>query len=144
MHLKLANSILYTVGTSNRTKEAFLEILKFYNIKTAVDVRSFSKSRFKHFTKENLRLILKENGFNYIDSGKELGGFRKGGYPAYTETLSFKEGISRLEGICNKGTVAFMCAEKLPWKCHRLYIALSLEKRGWQVVHILDKGTVWE
>jgi uncharacterized protein (DUF488 family) len=139
----LAKSIIHTVGTSNHTKDEFIDILKFYHIEIVVDVRSFPKSRFKHFIKENLNKILEENGFSYIYLGKELGGYRKNGYLAYTKSLSFKEGIKKLEQICNKGLTAFICAEKLPWKCHRLYIALSLEKRGWQVIHIIDKNTVW-
>jgi uncharacterized protein (DUF488 family) len=82
----LKESIIYTLGTSTHSKEEFLELLKYYHIETVVDVRSFPQSRFEHFTKKNLMSMLKEVGINYIHLGKQLGGFRKGGYLSYTKS----------------------------------------------------------
>ncbi len=107
------------------------------------DVRSFPQSRFEHFKKENLVRILEEEGFSYVYLGSELGGFRKGGYQAYTKSGAYLEGILRLERNAREGITAFICAERFPWKCHRRFIALSLEERGWQVVHILEEDRVW-
>lgn len=135
--------IIYTLGTSTYSKEEFLELLKHYNIETVVDVRSFPQSRFEHFKKENLERIFKEEGFNYVYLGEELGGFRKGGYLSYTKSIPYKAGISHLEQIGKESITAFICAERFPWKCHRRFIASSLEERGWHVEHIIEKDRIW-
>ena len=134
---------IYTLGTSIHTKEEFIELLHHYHIETLADVRSFPQSRFEHFRKENLVRILEEAGFGYVYLGKELGGFRKGGYLAYARTTPYQEGILRLEQIGKESTSAFICAERFPWKCHRRFIASTLQERGWQVVHIIEKDRVW-
>ncbi|TET85764.1 MAG: DUF488 domain-containing protein [Desulfobacteraceae bacterium] len=139
----MAQPAIYTLGTSIHTREEFSELLRHYHIETVVDVRSFPQSRFEHFNKENLAKILKEAGFGYVYLGKELGGFRKGGYLAYTKSTTYQEGILRLEQIGRQSTSAFICAERFPWKCHRRFIASTLQQRGWQVVHIIEKDRVW-
>jgi len=139
----LKESIIYTLGTSTHSKEEFLELLKYYRIETVVDVRSFPQSRFEHFKKENLVRILKEGGVKYVYLGKELGGFRKGGYLSYTKSIPYQEGISHLEQIGRESITAFICAERFPWKCHRRFIASTLEERGWQVMHIIEKDRIW-
>ena len=139
----MPNPIIYTLGTSTHTREEFLELLNSYHIEKVVDVRSFPQSRFEHFKKENLERILSEKGFNYFYLGKELGGFRKGGYLSYTKSLPYQEGISNLEQIGRESIAAFICAERFPWKCHRRFIASTLEERGWKVVHIIEKDRVW-
>jgi uncharacterized protein (DUF488 family) len=136
--------IIYTIGTSNHQKEDFLELLDHYNIETVVDVRRFPKSKFEHFTKENFKAILEDAGRHYIYLGKELGGFRKEGYLAYTNSSTFQETVSYLELIAKKRITALVCAEKFPWKCHRRFIASNLEQKGWKVLHIIDKERVWE
>ena len=135
--------LIYTMGTSTHTKEEFLQLLRHYHIHTVVDVRSFPQSRFEHFKKENLAKMLREGEVGYIYLGKELGGFRKGGYLSYTKNTSYQEGISHLERIGKENITAFICAERFPWKCHRRSIASSLEERGWQVMHIIDKDRIW-
>ena len=101
------------------------------------------KSKMPVFTRENLENLLKRQGINYVFLGKELGGFRKGGYDAYTTTEEFRKGVDVLENIASKGTSVIVCAERFPWKCHRRWISRELHMRGWQVEHILDKGKVW-
>jgi uncharacterized protein (DUF488 family) len=139
----LKESIIYTLGTSTHSKEEFLELLNYYHIETVVDVRSFPQSRFEHFTKENLMSILKEVGITYIHLGKQLGGFRKGGYLSYTKSVPYQEGISNLEQIGRQSITAFICAERFPWRCHRRFIASTLEERGWHVEHIIEKDRTW-
>ncbi|NCO83172.1 MAG: hypothetical protein COZ31_01205 [Nitrospirae bacterium CG_4_10_14_3_um_filter_44_29] len=134
---------IYTLGTGRRSEEDFIEILFDYDVKTLVDVRSFPKSKMPVFTGENLENLLKKEGVNYIFLGKELGGFRKGGYEAYTTTEEFRKGVDVLEDIASKGASVIVCAERFPWKCHRRWIARELHRRGWQVEHIIDKGKVW-
>ena len=48
-----------------------------------------------------------------------------------------------MEQIGKESTTAFICAERFPWKCHRRFIALSLQERGWQVMHIIEKDRIW-
>ena len=139
----MKESIIYTLGTSIHSKEEFLELLKYYHIETVVDVRSFPQSRFEHFNRDNLARILKEDGINYVYLGKQLGGFRKGGYLSYTKSIPYQEGISNLEQIGKESITAFICAERFPWRCHRRFIASTLEERGWYVEHIIEKGRVW-
>jgi uncharacterized protein (DUF488 family) len=115
----MAQPAIYTLGTSIHTREEFGELLRHYHIETVVDVRSFPQSRFEHFKKENLMSMLQEAGITYIHLGKQLGGFRKGGYVSYTKSIPYQEGISNLEKIGKKSITAFICAERFPWKCHR-------------------------
>ena len=135
--------IIYTVGTSTRTKEEFIELLRHYDLATVADVRSFPQSRFEHFNRENLAKLLSEVAIDYVYLGRQLGGFRKGGYQAYTQTSAYHAGIRKLEEIAQNGSTAFICAERFAWKCHRRFIASTLEQRGWAVLHIIDKDRVW-
>ena len=80
--------MLYTLGTSNRTFEEFLDLFKEHGIEVGVDIRSFPSSRFPHFMKECFQRSLESEEIDYHYLGKELGGFRKGGYVAYMETDS--------------------------------------------------------
>lgn len=133
---------IYTLGTSRRSEEDFIEILLFYDIKTVIDVRRFPKSKLQTFNKEYLQELLKKEGIKYLFLGLELGGFRKGGYEAYANTDEFRSGIDKLEKSVIDNSV-ILCAERFPWKCHRRWIAKELHKRGWIVEHIIDKGKVW-
>ncbi len=135
---------IYTLGTDRRSEEDFIEILLAYDIKSLIDVRSFPKSRIPIFTRENLKNLLDREGIEYHFLGKELGGFRKGGYVSYLVTNDFLQGIDLLESIGETQTSVIICAERFPWKCHRKWISRELHKRGWQVEHIIDKGKVWK
>jgi uncharacterized protein (DUF488 family) len=134
---------IYTLGTDRRSEEDFIEILLAYDIKALIDVRSFPKSRIPIFTRENLKNLLDHEGIQYHFLGKELGGFRKGGYTSYLITDDFMKGIDFLESIAEEKTSVIICAERFPWKCHRKWISRELQKRGWQVEHIIDKGKLW-
>jgi len=134
---------IYTLGTGQRSIEDFIEIINSYNIEAVIDVRSFPKSKFEHFKRENLAPLLRKEGFEYYYLGKELGGFRKGGYLAYTNTVEFEKGINILESIATARLSLIICAERFPWKCHRRFIARALHKKGWEIDHIIDKGKVW-
>jgi len=136
--------IIYTLGTSKRSLEEFLELVKFYKISQVVDVRRWSTSKwFKYFEKENLEKILKENGLKYAHF-ENLGGYRTGGYETYTKTKEFQKALKDLIKIVKENQTAIICAEKLPWKCHRAFIAQELEKKKFEVIHIIDKGKIWQ
>jgi uncharacterized protein (DUF488 family) len=134
---------IYTLGTDLRSGEDFVEILHAYDIQVLIDVRSYPKSKIPIFCKGNLEELLKREGIEYHFLGKELGGFRKTGYSAYTLTEDFRKGIDLLESIAVSHPTVFICAEKFPWKCHRRWIARELHQRGWEVDHIIEKGKVW-
>jgi len=134
---------IYTLGTDRRTEEDFIEILLAYNIQTLIDVRRFPKGKIPIFRRENLEALLSQEGLEYHFLGTELGGFRKGGYIAYTLTDDFRKGIDLLESLAVKKKSVIICAERFPWKCHRKWIARELRKRGWEIEHIIDKGKVW-
>lgn len=138
------NPLIYTLGTDRRTEEEFIEILLSYNIQCLIDVRRFPKSKISHFMRENLEPLLIKEGIRYFWLGKELGGFRHGGYSAYCQTEEFKNGISLLEKIVKDSTSVIVCAERFPWKCHRKWIARGLSQRGFHIEHIIDKGRVWQ
>jgi len=134
---------IYTLGTGLRSLEDFIEIITSYNIEAVIDVRSYPSSKLEHFRRINLENILSKERFKYHYMGKELGGFRKGGYEKYSQTEEFESGIALLENIAVLKTSVIICAERFPWKCHRRYIARALHGKGWTVEHIIDKGKVW-
>ena len=140
---KSAVKRIFTLGTDRRSEEDFIEILFSYNIAAIIDVRSVPKSRIPTFTRDNLEELLRREGMKYFFLGRELGGFRKGGYTAYLVTEEFTHGIETLESIAEKKQSAIICAERFPWKCHRKWISRELHQRGWAIEHIIDKGKVW-
>lgn len=130
---------IFTFGHSTRNWTDFLDILKNFKIEALVDIRHFPKSKHNpHFTKEILEKQLPKEGIFYFWL-ENLGGFRKGGYLAFTNTKEFKEGLEKLISIANQKKTAIMCAEILWFKCHRKFVADELEKLGFKVIHILDK-----
>jgi predicted nuclease with RNAse H fold len=135
---------IYTLGSSNRSWVEFSQILQFYNIEVLIDVRRFPTSHFGWFCRENLSLRLKTQTINYLWMGEELGGYRTGGYEKFTKSKEFLRGLEKLKKLASTRNVLIMCAERFPWKCHRAYIAQSLEKQGWRAIHILERGKVWE
>ncbi|HXX53353.1 MAG TPA: DUF488 domain-containing protein [Thermodesulfovibrionales bacterium] len=140
---KSAAKRIFTLGTDRRSEEDFIEILLSYNISALIDVRSVPRSKIPIFTRSNLEGLLKREGIEYFFLGRELGGFRKGGYAAYLATDEFMRGVETLESIAEARETAVICAERFPWKCHRKWISRELHKRGWDVRHIIDKGKVW-
>ncbi len=132
------------MGTGSRSLEEFVSLLRFYGIEMIADVRSFPKSKFPHFIGENLAQSLGEAGYGYTFLGRELGGYRTGGYEAYMQTYEFLHGMDLLERLAGRCRCAIVCAERLPWRCHRRFIGRSLRERGWTVEHVIDEGRLWE
>jgi hypothetical protein len=139
-----ASRTIYTVGSSTRTIDEFVELLRHSGVEFVVDVRRWPKSRFDHFVRERLQAHLSEAGIGYEWMGESLGGFRKGGYEAHMATDEFQEAIAQLERRAGAGRVAVMCSERLPWRCHRRFIGDALAQRGWHVVHVIDRGRTWQ
>ena len=135
--------LIHTLGTSTRPADEFLELLTGNGIELVIDVRKFPTSRYEHFGQEKLKGFLSDNGINYIYMGKELGGYRQGGYQNYTRTHAFQRSVGKLEDVAGSQRAAVLCAELLPWRCHRCFIAQEMEKRGWHVNHLIDRDRNW-
>ncbi|MDY6794103.1 MAG: DUF488 domain-containing protein [Actinomycetota bacterium] len=135
---------IFTLGTSTRSMEDFFRILKEREIALVCDVRSFPiSSRYPHFSQGFLAASLSREDIAYRWLGKRLGGYRKDGYPAYMKTGDFLEGLGELEELAAVTSTVVVCAELLPWRCHRFHIAGKLQDRGWRVVHIIDTTRDW-
>lgn len=130
--------LIYTLGTGSRSETEFVAILKRFRIRAFLDVRSHPKSRFATFNRERLEKLLPEIGIEYHFFGKALGGFRKEGYERYAQTEAFSSGVDRIEAVAREKASVIVCAETLPHKCHRRFIARELERRGWKTLHILE------
>jgi uncharacterized protein (DUF488 family) len=150
---------IWTIGHSNRTIEAFIEILTSFDIQVVADVRQFPGSRkYPHFNKENLEISLRQNSIDYVHM-IELGGRRKPAkdspnitwkndafraYADYMETFEFKDAVSRLEQLAKSKRTAYMCSEAVWWSCHRSMISDYLKSKGWMVMHIMDSNKAKE
>jgi len=131
---------IWTIGHSNRSVETFLELLKEHDIEVLVDVRSFPTSKVEHFKREEMEHWLPQHGVEYVWLGKELGGYRRGGYKAHMRTKLFREGIKKLLEMAELKRVCIMCMEPNPKYCHRRFISAYLERKGVKVIHIIAKG----
>ncbi len=131
-----------TIGHSNRSVETFLELLEEQKIRILIDIRSFSTSKFEHFKREEMERWLSEHGVKYVWLGKELGGYRRGGYQAHMKTRLFSNGVKKLLELAKEDQVCIMCMEKNPKYCHRRFLSAHLERKGVGMVHILEKGQV--
>ena len=131
---------IWTIGHSNRSIEAFLELLREHSIQVLADIRSFPTSKIEHFKREEMERWLPENGIEYVWLGKELGGYRKGGYKRHMRTKLFREGVKKLLEIAKQKRTCIMCMEKNPKYCHRRFISAYLERKGVEVIHIIEKG----
>ncbi len=151
---EIAPTIL-TIGHSTRTLDEFLGLLNRFQIELLVDVRTVPRSRLvPHFNGDSLARVLREHGIVYSHL-KLLGGLRKPdkdssnrgwrnlsfrGFADYMQTEGFTKGLHELLHLASEERVVFMCAEAVPWRCHRLLISDALAVRGIEVQHIISKG----
>jgi uncharacterized protein (DUF488 family) len=140
--MKLHSSV-YSLGTSTRSQAEFAGLLQSHGIEMVIDVRRFPTSRLEHFKQRALAHLLAEAQIDYLYLGDKLGGYRSGGYQAFTTTPEFEAGINIIEKTASGKSCVILCAERLPWRCHRRFITSELEKRGWQIKHIIDEKRVW-
>ena len=148
---------IFTIGHSTRSIEEFTELLRTYNIKEVVDVRSLPKSRHNpQFNEGTLEQSLQLAHVRYRRLEK-LGGLRHSkkdsvnlgwhntsfrGFADYMATIEFSEGLEALMKIASTRGTAIMCAETVPWRCHRSLIADALIKKGWLVQDIMSRTNV--
>jgi uncharacterized protein (DUF488 family) len=148
----VASPSLFTIGHSTHSSDEFLALLKAHGIQHLVDVRSIPRSRHcPQFNADVLPDSLQSGGIGYthlmalggrrysrkrsINTGWRNASFR--GYADYMATPAFTEGLDDLMRIASTKTTAIMCAEAVPWRCHRSMIADALLVRGWQVLDIV-------
>lgn len=142
---------IYTIGHSNYTMEKLIEMLKFYNINTVVDIRGIPYSKYNvQFDKERIKYTLNKEGFIYIYMAKELAAkrinkvsYNTEGYSDFEKVVQeedFVKGIERLKDGCNKGyRIALLGAMQDPIRCHRsVLVGRALKEAGFNVMHILD------
>lgn len=156
MDKKVSKPVIYTIGHSTKTIEQFRAMLSAHGIKKIVDVRTIPKSRYNpQFNQDELRESLADVKIRY-EHLKSLGGLRHAkkdsinigwenasfrGFADYMQTDEFSRGLERLKKIAQSQTTAIMCAEAVPWRCHRSLIADALTKQKWEVLHIQSRKT---
>jgi len=138
--MKHETVIVWTIGHSNRTIEKFLDLLEGYGIGVLADIRSFPTSKVEHFKREEMEQWLPKHGIEYVWLGRELGGYRRGGYEAHMKTKLFRDGVKKLLELAKQKRVCVMCMEKNPKYCHRRFLTAHLEGKGVKVIHILERG----
>jgi len=149
--------IVYTIGHSTRTRAAFIKILQEYGITRVIDVRTIPRSRHNpQFNEASLKKALMKKKIAYthmtllgglrhtaadsINTAWQNASFR--GFADYMQTAEFKKGIERLVTYAKHKQVALMCAEAVPWRCHRSLIGDALLVRGVEVIDIFSLTSV--
>lgn len=136
---------LFTVGHSTRPLDEFIELLRAHAVRQLVDVRTIPRSRYNpQFGQDRLGPTLEEAGIHYLHM-PALGGLRQArrdsvntawrnasfrGYADYMQTQSFADALQELIALARDTPTAVMCAEAVPWRCHRSLIADALLVRG--------------
>lgn len=146
---------VHTVGHSSRDAGAFIALLADAAITRVVDIRTIPRSRFVPWADVGtLPKLLEDHGIAYAhlpalggrrrpradsrNTAWENEGFR--GYADHMQTPEFQRGLDDLIGLAARDNVAIMCAEAVPWRCHRSLVTDALLARGVEVLHIMDDG----
>jgi uncharacterized protein (DUF488 family) len=146
---------LWTVGHSTRTLAELVALLKSFEIGVLADIRTVPRSRKNpQFNRETLPVGLEPHGIRYAHL-KRLGGLRHArkdspnvgwrnenfrGFADYALTEDFETGLTELRTLTEQGRVSLMCAEAVPWRCHRSLVADVVTARGGAVEHIMAAG----
>jgi uncharacterized protein (DUF488 family) len=144
---------IWTVGHSTRLIDEFTDVLRAHGIRLLVDVRTIPRSRHNpQFNADRLAESLKQTGLSSVHM-PALGGLRKAqtdsinkgwrnasfrGYADYMQTDEFLNALEELMAESRLRPTAIMCAEAVPWRCHRSLIADAAVTRGWEVRHIMS------
>lgn len=146
---------IYTIGHSTRPFEEFLHLLRAQAITQLVDIRTIPRSRQNpQYDQAALRASLESAGIDYVHLAS-LGGLRPArkdsinlgwrnasfrNYADYMQTQEFRDGIDELIQLAEQQTTAIMCAEAVPWRCHRSLVSDALLVRGVTVLEIIGPG----
>jgi uncharacterized protein (DUF488 family) len=145
---------IFTLGHGNRALEELEALLKLHRVPCLVDVRAHPGSRrHPQFGRGALEDSLPKAGIRYVWEGQALGGRRRArpdsrhvamrndsfrAYADHMESDEFRAGIERLLELARESPIAIMCAERLPWQCHRFMISDYLVAHGVGVLHVID------
>ena len=148
-----SSSIVLTIGHSTRTLEEFIGLLQKHAVSRVVDVRTVPRSRHNpQFNKASLPGSLKKAGLSYVHL-PGLGGLRDArrdslnlgwhnasfrGYADYMQTPEFEQSLGELVQMANQEQIVLMCAEAVPWRCHRSLIGDALLIRGIRTEDIMS------
>ncbi len=146
--------VVMTIGHSNRPLEIFIRLLQAHGVERLIDVRTIPHSKHNpQFNREKLPKDLRAAKIQYRHT-PELGGLRHArrdspnggwnspsfrGFADYMQTREFESGVKLLMKFAREKQIAVMCAEAVPWRCHRSLIADALTARGIMVEHIITK-----
>jgi uncharacterized protein (DUF488 family) len=146
---------IYTIGHSTRSLDEFIDLLEQYAITRLADIRRYPRSRrYPHFAGESLQQSLPQRGILY-EHFDALGGRRAPrkdspngawkndqfrGYADHMATAELREAVDRL--LASDHATAIMCAEAVPWRCHRNLLSDELLRRHIEVLHILGRGSL--
>jgi len=146
---------IFTIGHSTRSTESFIGLLRDNGVEALVDVRTIPRSRHNpQYESDALKRNLRRSGIEYVWM-KELGGLRRPrqdsenlgwrnasfrGFADYMQTEDFDNALGKLIRVASEKPTCVMCAEAVPWRCHRSLIADSLSVRGFDVLHIIGAG----
>lgn len=147
--------LVSTIGHSTRLLEVFINLLKTHGVKIVIDVRTVPRSRHNpQFNLDTLPDALSAVGIGY-EHMSGLGGLRHAlpdslnmgwhnssfrGFADYMQTEEFEKNLEKLIRLAQRKRICLMCAEALPWRCHRSLIADALVVRGLSVEHIMSKS----
>lgn len=150
---KASSLVVMTIGHSTRTLDEFIGLLQAHAVTRVVDVRTIPRSRHNpQFNRDSLPASLKKAGLSYIHL-PGLGGLRHAkpdsinagwrnasfrGYADYMQTPEFEQSLGELIQMATQERVAIMCAEAVPWRCHRSLIADALLVRGIRAEDIMS------
>lgn len=149
-----ASPVVLTIGHSARTVEDLTRLLRAHGVTRLVDVRAYPRSRRNpQFNRETLPDLLAAAGISYIHRSGLGGrrrprpnspnvGWRNASFQAfadYMQTPEFEAHVEQLVEMARRERIALMCAEAVPWHCHRSLIADALVVRGLRVEHILSE-----
>jgi uncharacterized protein (DUF488 family) len=145
--------LVMTIGHSTRTLEEFIRLLQAHGATCVVDVRTIPRSQHNpQFNKASLPRSLKKIGLGYVHM-PGLGGLRHSkrdspnvgwrnasfrGYADYMQTPEFEHSLDELVQLANQERIVLMCAEAVPWRCHRSLIADALLVRGIRTEDIMS------
>jgi uncharacterized protein (DUF488 family) len=146
---------VFTIGHSTRPIAEFIGLLAANGIRQVIDIRTIPKSRHNpQFNDDSLATSLRADEIGYVHM-KELGGLRHAksdsinlgwrnasfrGYADYMQTPEFAKAIERAILLAQKTPTALMCAEAVPWRCHRSLVADALLVRGIRVLEIISEA----
>jgi uncharacterized protein (DUF488 family) len=143
--------LLFTIGHTNHSFEAFADLLNQHGVTAVADVRSQPYSgRLPQFNREALAAGLKALGIHYVFLGNELGARRvekecydedQAVYERIALLPAFRSGLERLRQGTRLYRIALMCAEKEPLDCHRTILVCRQLRHQFQILHILADGT---